>query len=81
MASVSTLSLFWPIMVPATVIGSALLVRQLTHVDWLDFFTGPGRISRVLLLLFVVANWKGMPLAWTVSRALPYWPPQPLMHD
>ncbi|KHN96540.1 capsule polysaccharide biosynthesis protein [Metarhizium album ARSEF 1941] len=29
------------------------------------FVTGPGRSSRILLLLFVVLNWKNMPLAWT----------------
>ena len=31
------------------------------------FLTGPGRTSRILLLLFVVFNWKSMPFAWTVS--------------
>ncbi|KAG9503074.1 hypothetical protein J7337_005912 [Fusarium musae] len=29
------------------------------------FLTGPGRTSRILLLLFVVFNWKSMPFAWT----------------
>lgn len=30
-----------------------------------SFLTGPGRTSRVLLLLFIVFNWKTLPLAWT----------------
>ncbi|KAG5973435.1 hypothetical protein E4U55_000568 [Claviceps digitariae] len=29
------------------------------------FATGPGRTSRILLLLFVVFNWKNLPFAWT----------------
>ncbi|KAM0555047.1 hypothetical protein ACHAPJ_006396 [Fusarium lateritium] len=29
------------------------------------FLTGPGRTSRILLLLFVLFNWKSMPFAWT----------------
>lgn len=32
-----------------------------------SFLTGPGRTSRLLLLLFVVFNWKNLPFAWTVS--------------
>lgn len=31
-----------------------------------SFLTGPGRTSRILLLLFVIFNWKNMPFAWTV---------------
>ncbi|KAF5127444.1 hypothetical protein E5D57_008376 [Metarhizium anisopliae] len=31
-----------------------------------NFLTGPGRSSRILLLLFVVLNWKNLPFAWTV---------------
>lgn len=42
-------------------------------VDWTraihDFATGPGRTSRILLLLFVVFNWKNLPFAWTVRRS------------
>ncbi|OAQ61659.1 capsule polysaccharide biosynthesis protein [Pochonia chlamydosporia 170] len=30
-----------------------------------NFITGPGRTSRILLLLFVVFNWKNLPFAWT----------------
>ncbi|OAQ90388.1 capsule polysaccharide biosynthesis protein [Purpureocillium lilacinum] len=29
------------------------------------FLTGPGRSSRILLLLFVAFNWKNLPFAWT----------------
>ncbi|ROT37480.1 hypothetical protein SODALDRAFT_198163 [Sodiomyces alkalinus F11] len=29
------------------------------------FFTGPGSISRILLLFFVLSNWKNMPGVWT----------------
>ncbi|PFH62193.1 hypothetical protein XA68_14734 [Ophiocordyceps unilateralis] len=39
------------------------------RIDWRvavrSFFTGPGRTSRMLLLLFVVSSWKSMPLVWT----------------
>ncbi len=34
------------------------------------FLTGPGRTSRILLLLFVAFNWKNLPFAWTVCRSL-----------
>ncbi|KJK76396.1 hypothetical protein H634G_08287 [Metarhizium anisopliae BRIP 53293] len=30
-----------------------------------NFLTRPGRSSRILLLLFVVLNWKNLPFAWT----------------
>ena len=32
---------------------------------------GPGRTSRILLLVFVFFNWKNMPFAWTVSLPTP----------
>ncbi|RSL82611.1 hypothetical protein CEP52_016924 [Fusarium oligoseptatum] len=39
------------------------------RVNWIPmmkaFLTGPGRTSRILLLFFVMFNWKTMPLAWT----------------
>ncbi|KAG5916359.1 hypothetical protein E4U42_007689 [Claviceps africana] len=39
------------------------------RVNWATaihaFATGPGRTSRILLLLFVVFNWKNLPFAWT----------------
>jgi hypothetical protein len=33
-----------------------------------NFLTGPGRTSRIALLLFAVFNWKNLPLAWTVRQ-------------
>ncbi|KAH7266190.1 hypothetical protein NW759_006418 [Fusarium solani] len=39
------------------------------RVNWIPmikaFLTGPGRTSRILLMFFVIFNWKTMPLAWT----------------
>ena len=31
------------------------------------FFTGPGKWTRITLLLLALQNWKSMPMAWTVS--------------
>ncbi|KJZ76898.1 hypothetical protein HIM_03775 [Hirsutella minnesotensis 3608] len=61
--------------------GLAMAVRVLTplavgsvgyaawRVNWpvlvRSFLTGPGRTSRILLLFFVLFNWKNMPFAWT----------------
>lgn len=63
--------------IPAVSIGSAGYAAY--RVDWKnviqDFVTGPGRTSRILLLLFVIFNWKNMPFAWTVSAGRR---PQPL---
>lgn len=46
-----------------------------TRVNWPllanNFFTGPGRISRILMLIFAIFNWKNMPFVWTVCRFLP----------
>jgi hypothetical protein len=51
------------------VLGSAGYAAY--KINWVpllrDFLTGPGRTSRILLLFFIVFNWKSMPLAWTVS--------------
>ncbi|KAI5467189.1 hypothetical protein BGZ63DRAFT_418910 [Mariannaea sp. PMI_226] len=52
--------------IPITVASAGYASRR---VDWVDvvknFLTGPGRTSRILLLLFVIFNWKNMPFAWT----------------
>ncbi|KAF4981620.1 hypothetical protein FZEAL_2632 [Fusarium zealandicum] len=60
------LSLVVPFFAPI-VIGSAGYAAY--RVNWIAlikaFLMGPGRTSRILLLLFVVFNWKNMPLAWT----------------
>ncbi len=74
MASVGTLSLFYPVFVPTATAGLAYLGYRSTSIDWKSvlhqFLTGPGRTSRILLLLFVLTNLKSMPLAWTVSAWL-----------
>ncbi|KAF4986204.1 hypothetical protein FDECE_16074 [Fusarium decemcellulare] len=48
-------------------IGSAGYAAYRVH--WITlmkaFLTGPGRTSRILLMLFVMFNWKSMPFAWT----------------
>jgi hypothetical protein len=41
-------------------------LRQLSR----NFFLGPGRLSRILLLFFVLTNLKSLPLSWTVRDAL-----------
>ena len=70
MASVGTLSLFFPVFVPVSAAGVGYLGYRLSQ-DWKTllqrFLTGPGRTSRILLLFFLVTNWKSLPFAWTVS--------------
>jgi hypothetical protein len=62
------LSVLVPMLAPV-VIGSAGYAAW--RLNWetalRSFFTGPGRSSRIALLLFIIFNWKNMPLAWTVS--------------
>lgn len=36
----------------------------------LDFFTGPGRISRILMVVFALLNVKNLPFVWTVRCIL-----------
>lgn len=31
-----------------------------------NYFTGPGRLSRILMLIFALLNLKNMPFVWTV---------------
>ena len=60
-----------PVFLPLSIAGLGYAGHQMLHINWtsvaINFFTGPGRISRILLLFFVLFNWKTMPLAWTVS--------------
>ncbi|CAK7272108.1 hypothetical protein SEPCBS57363_004966 [Sporothrix epigloea] len=65
--------------------GPAVLKRLTGDVQaWLiRFLTGPGRNSRLLLVLFMASNWKSVPLAWTtrifgamIRHTL--WPRKPL---
>ncbi|KAK0726939.1 hypothetical protein B0T26DRAFT_636184 [Lasiosphaeria miniovina] len=70
MASVGTLSLFYPVFLPASVAALVYAGHRASYVNWriwlYNFLTGPGRTSRILLLFFLVLNWKSLPLAWTV---------------
>jgi hypothetical protein len=72
--AVGTLALFYPVFVPMSVATLAYAGHRAIQLDWrtliTHFLTGPGRTSRILLLLFVVLNWKSMPLAWSVSPPL-----------
>jgi hypothetical protein len=76
MASVGTLSLFFPIFLPATGAAALYFAHKALYVDWAsyarDFLLGPGRTSRILLTLFILGNLKNMPFAWTV------WPSPPI---
>jgi len=61
-------------LVSAGYAGKALLradVRLMTK----RFLTGPGRTSRILLVLFILTNLKSMPLAWTVHASHYQQPP------
>ncbi|OIW23545.1 hypothetical protein CONLIGDRAFT_674380 [Coniochaeta ligniaria NRRL 30616] len=94
MASVGTLSLFFPVFVPASGVAAAYLGHRATKVDWRakarHFLTGPGRLSRILLVFFLVTNWKSLPFAWTIrifyafiyhfTRRRPTLPPRALFH-
>lgn len=68
-------ALIVPVFLPLTVASAAYAVRAMLRVDWItflrQFFTGPGRVSRILLLVFVLTNTKSMPLAWTVRLSPP----------
>lgn len=74
MASASSktggLALFVPILGPVTVAAAGYAAWK-THWAVLvkEFFTGPGRVSRILMVLFAIFNWKNMPFAWTVRTA------------
>ncbi|KAK3996654.1 hypothetical protein QBC44DRAFT_231441 [Cladorrhinum sp. PSN332] len=68
--AVGTLSLFFPVFVPACAAGIAYAGHRALYMDWktliLYFFTGPGRTSRIILLVFAALNLKSLPLGWTV---------------
>lgn len=69
--AVGTLSLVFPVFIPASAAAAAYLGHRARFVDWRAwlkaFLTGPGRTSRILLAFFVLTNLKSMPFAWTVS--------------
>lgn len=62
-------ALILPVFVPLGVVGVGYAGHSMLHINWTsvmtNFFTGPGRLSRILLLFFVLINYKTMPLAWT----------------
>lgn len=68
--AVGTLSLFFPVFIPAATAGLVYAGHRATYLNWrailTEFLTGPGRTSRILLLLFLGLNWKSLPLGWTV---------------
>jgi hypothetical protein len=68
--AVGTLALFYPVFLPMGAAAVAYAGHRAMYMDWrmllTQFLTGPGRTSRILLLFFVVLNWKSLPLAWTV---------------
>lgn len=70
---VGTLSLFYPVFLPASAAALAYAGHRALYVDWrtfiTHFLTGPGRTSRIALVFFVLLNWKSMPLAWTVRHS------------
>lgn len=67
---VDAFALLAPVVLPVTLGGAGYAAWK---VNWKQavkaFLTGPGRTSRIILLLFVVFNRKNMPFMWTVSLA------------
>ena len=79
--AVGTLALFYPVFLPLGTAAIAYAGHRAAYMDWrmllTQFLTGPGRTSRILLMFFLVLNWKSLPLAWTVMN-----PPNSLQsHD
>lgn len=57
------------VLLPLTAAAAAFTGRSLIRVDWknvlVDFFMGPGRTSRIMLILFLATNRKNLIFAWT----------------
>lgn len=70
MASVHALGYIVPAVMSSVAAAAGYAGYCALSADWpvaaRVFLTGPGRTRRVLLLLFVLFNWKSMPLMWTV---------------
>lgn len=70
--STSNIGLLMPVVGVVGLASVVLAGRRAMHVDWKDFavrfLTGPGRTSRILLLIYVLLNTKSLPGAWTVSN-------------
>lgn len=71
-SKLDTLTVMARLFLPA-IVGTAGYAAW--RVNWQQavrsFVAGPGRTSRITLLLFVIFNWKNMPFAWTVSFPSP----------
>lgn len=71
MASANALGFLLPLGAGSAAVAGLSLAR----VDWrtliVNFATGPGRVSRILLAFFVLTNWKSMPFVWTVRYSHP----------
>lgn len=69
-ASVGSAGLLVPVFAPLTALTLAYSGHKLAQVHWRRllrrFLTGPGRVSRILLLLFLVTNRKNLLFSWTV---------------
>lgn len=70
MASANALVYLVPAGLSTAAVGTAFAGYRAMSIDWSkaarEFLTGPGRTSRILLMLFVLLNWKSMPLMWSV---------------
>jgi hypothetical protein len=66
------------VFMPMSAAAVAYAGHRALQADWRmllsQFLTGPGRTSRILLVIFLVLNWKSLPLAWTVSLPLAFSP-------
>jgi hypothetical protein len=73
-SAVGKFGALFPVLVPAAAAGAIYGGRRIFQSGWQswlhNFIAGPGRTSRILLILFIALNWKSMPLGWTV-RPLP----------
>lgn len=79
--AVGTLSLFYPVILPLSTAGFLYGVHRMMYVDWAawatDFFTGPGSVSRILLVVYMGLSWKNFPFMWHVSST-PRTPSRPV---
>lgn len=66
MASANALGFLLPLGVGSAAVAGLSMARVDLKTLVLNFATGPGRTSRILLALFVLTNWKSMPFVWTV---------------
>jgi hypothetical protein len=64
----------FPVLLPAGAAAAVYTGHRVLQSDWqrwlYNFVSGPGRTRRILLVIFVILNWKSMPLGWTVRPLL-----------